>query len=96
MRKLTLKEKVEMYENFLHRLSMFSLVEHSGIEELVANADRWSYLHRVGEGGEDCELKRDKAITAMTRKLCDTPNTDIKIKERQRAYSEARQDLHIK
>jgi hypothetical protein len=95
MKKLTLKEKVTIYENFLHRLSMFSsLVDYGGVAELVENADKWSYMHRMGEGGWSVEKKINKAIDAMTRKLCDTPNTDIKTKTRQAAYSKNKQNLH--
>ena len=43
------KEKIAMYERYLHALSvMCTCSDGFGIKELVTNADIWSYAHRVG------------------------------------------------
>lgn len=45
------KEKIEMYEGFLHDLNMYCVCcSHDKIQQLVSNADSWSYMHRVGNG----------------------------------------------
>ena len=60
-----------------------------GISELVHNADMWSYAHRRGECVSD--KNRKKMITDAFYKLCDTPEADRISKERQNAYTEARE-----
>ena len=46
-----LREKVEMYEGFLHDINMcYTCLNHEKIGKLVENADSWSYAHRVGNG----------------------------------------------
>jgi hypothetical protein len=56
MKKPTLKEKVEVYENFLHRINFHRslTMNEKAICELLELADAWSYAHRQGngEGGE--------------------------------------------
>ncbi len=47
----TQKEKIEMYEGFLHDVNMYCVCCcHEKIKKLVANADSWSYAHRCGSG----------------------------------------------
>jgi hypothetical protein len=89
MKKITLREKVDQYENFLHKINSFIICcENEGIVELVENADNWSYAHRRGECVSD--KQRDEMINSMFHKLLDTPRADAKIKERQRKYTEAK------
>jgi hypothetical protein len=81
-----LREKVEMYENFLHRINSFVvLADNEGVKELVMNADRWSYAHRVGNG-ELSDEEQEQLIKSAFLKLCDTPEADAKISARQKAY----------
>ena len=88
MKTPTLKQKVEMYENFLHKINIFIIsCNNDGIRELVNNADNWSYAHRSGEFLTD--KQRQKMINDMFQKLCDTPKTDKMSTERQKKYSEA-------
>ncbi len=73
MKKPTLKQKVQMYEAFLHKINMACIcMDNLAIQELVQNADAWSYAHRQGNGmlseKEQQGLINDKFI-----KLCDTP-----------------------
>ena len=69
----TLKEKVEMYENFLHKINIFCIsCNNDGIAELVKNADNWSYSHRSGNG-ELSDRKQQQRINNTFWKLCDTP-----------------------
>lgn len=76
-----------MYESFLHRLNMFmTCMESAGIQELLANADRFSYAHRVGNG-ELSEAEQEAVIDSAFWKLCDTPETDKLVTERQKKYS---------
>jgi hypothetical protein len=58
----TLEQKVEQYELFLHNINMM-LISGSikGVQKLVDNADRWSYMHRVSNG-EHSEEKQQKLI----------------------------------
>lgn len=84
---MTAKEKLEMYEKFLHKLSMYCITnEHDGIAELVKNADRWS--HGYGTDYQD-EKEQKRYLTWAFRTLCNTPETDSKIRKRQRAYAKA-------
>lgn len=83
MKKPTLKEKVQQYESFLHRINSFIICScNEGIAELVQNADNWSYAHRVGNG-EITEAQQERIINNAFWKLCDTPKTDKEIEELQ-------------
>ena len=85
----TLKEKVAIYEEFLHKINMFvTCCDNDGVAELVQNADNWSYMHRVGNG-ELSDKKQQEMINNAFWKLCDTLEADEKTKERQKAYSES-------
>ena len=87
-KKLTLREKVKMYENFLHKINMFCIAgEHGGIAELVRNADLWSYAHRRGNG-ELSDREQDNLINSKFWNLCDTPETDKATQERQKLWTE--------
>jgi hypothetical protein len=84
----TLKEKISIYEDFLHKINMFvTCCDNDGVAELVQNADNWSYAHRRGEFVTD--KQRNEMINNAFWKLCDTPEADVKTKERQKAYSES-------
>lgn len=87
MKTPTLKQKVEQYENFLHKINIFIISgNNDGIKELVNNADNWSYAHRSGEFLTD--KQRQKMINNMFQKLCDTPKADEATKKRQEAFTE--------
>ena len=89
MKTPTLRQKVDQYETFLHRINMFIISgNNDGIRELVENADNWSYSHRSGEFATDAQ--RDKMINGAFWKLCDTPKTDKDSEERQKFWSEAK------
>ena len=69
-----------MYESFFHKLSTYyKAAELDGIKELANNADRWSYA--TSEVPND-ETKR--LIDWAFRTLCNTPETDRKIRKMQR------------
>jgi hypothetical protein len=81
----TLKEKVEIYESYLHKINMFCIsCNNDGIAELVKNADVWSYAHRSGEFVTD--RQRQKIINNAFWILCETPKADDITKERQKAW----------
>ncbi len=83
------KEKIAMYESFLHRINMFIISgNHGGIAELVGNADSWSYSHRISNG-ELSDKQQQKLINNAFWKLCDTPKADKASEERQKAWTEA-------
>lgn len=91
MKTPTLKQKVDQYESFLHKINSFIVsCNNDGIKELVENADNFSYSHRVGNG-ELSDKKQQQAINNAFWKLLDTPETDAVTKERQRKYTEAQQ-----
>ena len=90
MKTPTLKQKVDLYESFLHKINMCCISgNNDGIRELVENADNWSYSHRCGEFVKDNQ--RQKMINNAFWKLLDTHETDAITKERQRKYTEAQQ-----
>jgi hypothetical protein len=91
----TLKEKVKMYEDFLHKINLFvTTVNNDGIRELVQNADTWSYMHRVGNG-EFSDGKQQSLINQAFWKLCDTLNTDNESRRRQKAWQDAQTSKKI-
>jgi hypothetical protein len=62
MKTPTLEEKVEQYEQFLHNINMMLVASNTeGIQRLIDNADRWSYMHRVSNG-ELSEEEQQKLI----------------------------------
>ena len=62
MKTPTLEEKVEQYEQFLHNINMMLVASSTeGIQKLIDNADRWSYMHRIGNG-ELSEEEQQKLI----------------------------------
>jgi hypothetical protein len=88
MKTPTLKQKVAQYEAFLHKINMFCISgNNSGIAELVANADRWSYSHRVSNG-EFSDKEQQQVINNAFWKLCDTPNADKVTQQRQKVLWE--------
>jgi hypothetical protein len=90
MKTPTLRQKVDQYESFLHKINSFIVsCNNDGIKELVENADNWSYSHRVGNG-ELSERKQQKLINNAFWKLLDTPKTYKAAEEMQKKYSEAR------
>lgn len=89
MKTPTLKEKVEMYERFLHKINMFIIsCNNTGIAELVKNADIWSYVHRVGNG-ELSDRQQQKAINKAFWKLCDTPDAEKEAEEMRKSWVES-------
>jgi hypothetical protein len=87
----TLKEKVKMYEDFLHKINMFVICcDNDGVAELVRNADNWSYTHRCGNG-ELSDRQQKQLINNAFWKLCDTPEADKKTKKRQELYMKRKQ-----
>jgi len=89
MKTPTLKQKVEMYENFLHKINIFIISgNNDGIRELIENADKWSYSHRVSNG-EFSDRKQQQVINNAFWKLLDTPNADKATKERQQFWQKA-------
>lgn len=88
MKTPTLKQKVEMYENFLHKINSFIIsCNNDGIKELVENADNWSYSHRISNG-ELSDRQQKKVINQAFWKLCDTPRADKETKNRQKVWIE--------
>ena len=84
----TLKEKVKMYEKFLHKINMCVMCcNNLGVQELVHNADMWSYMHRCGNG-EPSEREQQRMINSRFWKLLDTPKSDKEVEERQKRYTE--------
>jgi len=86
MKTPTLKEKVEMYEKFLHAINTFIICGcNTGIRELVVNADNWSYSHRSGNG-EISDKEQQQRINNAFWNLINTPKADKETIERQKAF----------
>ena len=67
-----LREKVEMYENFLHRINAACVsMNDESIKKLIANADAWSYAHRVGNG-EYSDIQQQRIINNAFYRLLET------------------------
>ena len=74
IKKPTDKEKIQMYEQFLHNLQMYSFCGRGDlIEILLNNACNWSYAHRAGNG-ELSEEEQDAAIHRKFWKLTTVPD----------------------
>jgi hypothetical protein len=83
------KEKILMYESFLHKINSFIVsCNNDGIKELVENADSWSYSHRISNG-ELSDREQQKLINNSFWKLLDTPKTYKAVEDMQKKYSEA-------
>lgn len=51
MKSPTNKQKIEMYERFLHQINLcITCCDDKGVCDLVSRANHWSYSHRVGNG----------------------------------------------
>lgn len=88
----TLKEKVKMYEDFLHKINISVMCcDNLAIQELVHNADMWSYMHRCGNG-EPSEKEQQRMVNEIFWKLCDTPKSEKEVEERQKKYSEKQKE----
>ncbi|CAB5226528.1 hypothetical protein UFOVP760_301 [uncultured Caudovirales phage] len=82
MKNPTLKDKVKMYEAFLHKISMAcTCMDNLAIQELVQNADSWSYAHRQGNGMLS-DKEQQELINSKFFKLCDTPEAVKALNER--------------
>lgn len=77
----TLKQKVQMYEAFLHKINMACIcMDNLAIQELVQNADAFSYAHRQGNGMLS-DKEQQELINSKFSKLLDTPKADEARKE---------------
>lgn len=75
---MTQKQKIELYEKFLEKLSIYHVsAEIEGIKELAKNADRWNYALKQEQSEETKRL-----IDWAFRTLCKTPETDRTIRHR--------------
>lgn len=71
MKTPTDKEKIEMYEKYLHAINMAVVCgNQERVVNLISNADRWSYAHRVGNG-ELSKEEQDKVVHFYFLKLLD-------------------------
>ena len=96
MKEPTLKEKVEVYEKFLHKISMCSLCcDNTGIKELIANADTWSYMHRCGNG-EISQREQKILINNAFLALCDTPKSAKETLDRKKKYEERQKENSLR
>lgn len=88
MKNPTLKQKVAMYESYLHKINTFIVSsDNEGIKELVENADNWSYAHRVGNG-ELTDAEQRKHVNRAFWKLCDTPLADKRLQNMRQNWIE--------
>ena len=46
----TQKQKIAVYEQFLHQLALYADTGNRGLGDLINKAGSWSYAHRVGNG----------------------------------------------
>ena len=58
-----LREKVDVYEQLLHRIQMNAevVMDHEIVGDLIKNICRWSYAHRCGNG-ENSEAEQDAIV----------------------------------
>jgi hypothetical protein len=73
----TLKEKVKMYEDFIHKINMACVIgDNLMLQELINNADKYSYSFRQGNG-ELSDKQQQELINAKFWKLLHTPQADM-------------------
>jgi hypothetical protein len=60
-----LREKVQVYEQLLHKIQMNAevIMDHEVVGDLITNICRWSYSHRCGNG-EYSEAEQAEVIRA--------------------------------
>jgi len=88
MKNPTLKQKVKVYEAFLHKINMaVCCMDNLAIQELVQNADAWSYSHRSGNG-ELSDKRQQELINAKFWNLLYTPKADKTREERRKRRAE--------
>jgi len=69
----TLKQKVQVYEDLLHKINLMMVAsDNEGIKKLLRNIDRWSYMHRCGNG-ELSEKEQQELIDRAFWKLNNLP-----------------------
>lgn len=68
----TNRQKVEMYENLLHKIQMYYSVvmDSSKVKELLNNISGWSYAHRSGNGMLGDEEQQNRIDSAFDN-LCE-------------------------
>ena len=87
-KKPTLKDKLKVYEQFLHKISMAcTCMDNLAIQELVQNADAFSYAHRQGNG-ELSDRQQQELINAKFWMLLYTPKADKTREERRKRRAE--------
>ena len=70
----SLEEKVKQYEDFLHNINMMLIANNSkGVQKLIDNADRWSYMHRVSNG----ELSEEEQQKLIDKAFWNLNNVDL-------------------
>jgi hypothetical protein len=83
---MTLKQKIDIYEQYLCKISdYYTQSENDGIKELLNNADRWNHARKEQLQYLDQQTKRLFDWTERT--LYKTPETDRKIRHRERALN---------
>jgi hypothetical protein len=87
MAKVTQKQKILIYEKFFDKINVFCTSgENSGISELIKNADRFSYALRQNTSEENTSKEQLRFLEWTFKTLCNTPETDSKLRKRQRAF----------
>lgn len=66
----TMRQKIEKYEHFLHQLNMAASItmDKDRVAELIDQACRWSYAHRIGNG-ELTDAQQQRIVNAAFDKL---------------------------
>lgn len=65
----TLKQRVQQYEDLLHKINLMQTAcNNEGIKKLLRNIDKWSYMHRCGNG-ELSEKEQQELIDRAFWKL---------------------------
>lgn len=65
------KEKIQQYEDFLHKINLAIVCGRSDIiQKLIENANKWSYAHRAGNG-ELSDKEQQKIINRAFWNLCE-------------------------
>ena len=65
---------------------MMVACDNDGIQELLRNIDKWSYMFRCNEGGLS-DKERQELIDRAFWNLCKTPEADKLAAKRQSKYS---------
>ena len=66
---MNLKEKIRIYEDFLHKINLYYSIEPEKIGEALELINKWSYYHRIDTITEEEKEKRIETILSEMKEF---------------------------